>query len=76
MEGVFAFAATVPDRLDRQFDEIFSATLGNGKVDAFLKEHNPASRGAMVERLNEALHRDLWRPRKNSTAVFLREESP
>ena len=75
VEGVFAFAATLPDRLDRQFDGIFDATLGDGAVDAFLKEHNPAARGAMIDRFNEALDRDLWRPRRNSTAAFLRRET-
>lgn len=75
VEGVFAFAATVPDRLDRQFDGIFDATLGDGEVDAFLKEHNPAARGAMIDRFNEALDRDLWRPRKNSIAAILREDA-
>ena len=75
VEGVFAFAATLPDRLDRQFDGIFDATLGDGEVDRFLRENNPAARGAMIDRFNEALDRDLWRPRRNSTAVFLRGES-
>ena len=72
LEGVFAFAATLPDRLDRQFDGIFDATLGDGEVDAFLKESNPAARGAMIDRFNEALDRGLWQPRRNSTAAFLR----
>ncbi len=75
VEGVFAFAATLPDRLDRQFDGIFDATLGNGEVDAFLKEINPAARGAMIDRFNEALDRGLWQPRRNSTAAFLRRET-
>ncbi len=72
LEGVFAFAATLPDRLDRQFDGIFDATLGADEVDAFLAQHNPAARGAMIARFNEALDRGLWRPRRNSTAEFLR----
>ena len=72
LEGVFAFAATVPDRLDRQFEGIFDATLGDGEVDAFLRANNPAARGAMIDRFNEALDRDLWRPRRNSTADLLR----
>ena len=29
VEGLFAFAATLPARLDRQFDVLFDATLGN-----------------------------------------------
>ena len=72
LDGVFAFAATMPDRLDRQFDLIFDATLGDRDVDAFLRENNPAARGAMVGRFNEALDRSLWQPRRNSTAAVLR----
>ena len=72
LDGVFAFAATMPDRLDRQFDLIFDATLGDREVDAFLRENNPAARGAMIGRFNEALDRSLWQPRRNSTAAVLR----
>ncbi|MYK58767.1 MAG: cobaltochelatase subunit CobN, partial [Rhodospirillaceae bacterium] len=71
LDGVFAFAATMPDRLDRQFDLIFDATLGDREVDAFLRENNPAARGAMIGRFNEALDRSLWQPRRNSTAAIL-----
>ena len=72
LEGVFAFAATMPDRLDRQFDRIFDATLGDNDVDAFLKQVNPAARGAMIDRFNEAVERGLWQPRRNSTTAILR----
>ena len=72
LEGVFAFAATMPDRLDRQFDRIFDATLGDSEVDAFLKQVNPAARGAMIDRFNEAVERGLWQPRRNSTTAILR----
>ena len=72
LDGVFAFAATMPDRLDRQFDLIFDATLGDREVDAFMRENNPAARGAMIGRFNEALDRSLWQPRRNSTAAILR----
>ena len=74
LEGIFAFAATMPDRLDRQFDLIFDATLGDSAVDGFLRENNPAARGAMIDRLNEAVDRSLWQPRRNSTTAILRGE--
>ena len=74
LEAVYAFAATLPDRLDRQFDGIFEATLGDGEVDAFLTRNNPAARGAMIDRFNEALDRGLWQPRRNSTIATLRGE--
>src|SRR4249920_1396149 len=68
VEGLFAFAATLPARLDRQFDVLFDATLGNETVDSFLREENPAAREAMAARFDEAIRRDLWRPRRNSVA--------
>ncbi len=75
LEGLFAFAATVPDRFDRQFDRIFDATLGDSAVDAFLKQHNPAARRAMIDRFDEAVRRSLWQPRRNATAAILRGDA-
>lgn len=68
VEGLFAFAATLPARLDRQFDVLFDATLGNETVDSFLRKENPSAREAMAARFDEAIRRDLWRPRRNSVA--------
>lgn len=66
VEGLHAFAATLPDRLDRQFDLLFEATLGTPEVAAFLAEQNPAALAAMRARFAEARDRGLWRPRRNS----------
>jgi cobaltochelatase CobN len=66
LEGLHAFAATVPARFDRQFDLLFEATLGDPAVEAFLSEHNPAALDAMRARFAEARDRGLWRPRRNS----------
>ena len=71
LEGLFGFAATLPGRLDRQFDLVFDATLGDPDVDAFLLAENPQARGAMVARFNEAIERELWKPRRNSVAAVL-----
>jgi len=68
IEGLFAFAATLPGRLDPQFDALYDATLGDDAVDGFLRKENPAAREAMVARFDEAIRRDLWRPRRNSVA--------
>lgn len=68
VEGLFAFAATLPARLDPQFDTLYDATLGNDAVDGFLRKENPAAREAMAARFDEAIRRDLWRPRRNSVA--------
>jgi cobaltochelatase CobN len=66
LDGLHAFAATLPQRLDAQFDLMFDATLGNAAVDAFLCGQNPDARAAMAERFRDALRRDLWRPRRNA----------
>ncbi len=73
LEGLYGFAATLPDRLDRQFDLVFDATLGDDTVDRFLRDNNPAARAAMVARFDEAIRRDLWRPRRNAVAERLGE---
>ena len=74
LDGLFGFAATLPQRLDRQFDLVFDATLGDAAVDAFLRSHNPQARAAMAARLREALRRDLWRPRRNDVGLRLSEQ--
>ncbi|MFC3123570.1 cobaltochelatase subunit CobN [Pseudoroseomonas globiformis] len=65
LEGLHAFAATIPARFDRQFDLLHDATLGNEDVLAFLEAHNPAALAAMRGRFAEARARGLWRPRRN-----------
>jgi cobaltochelatase CobN len=75
IEGLFAFAATLPARLDPQFDVLFDATLGNEHVDAFLRNANPAAREAMAARFDEAIRRGLWRPRRNSVAEITEKAS-
>ena len=76
LEGLYGFAATLPDRLDRQFDLVFDATLGDDAVDNFLREANPDARAAMISRFDEAIRRDLWRPRRNAVAAILDGGSP
>ncbi len=70
-DALFGFAATLPDRFDRQFDLLFDATLGNPDVDAFLLRENPAARAGLAARLDEALSRGLWRPARNAVAESL-----
>jgi cobaltochelatase CobN len=66
VEALHAFAATMPTRLDRQFDILFDATLGAAEVDAFLQRENPAARAAMAARFAEARQRGLWHPARNA----------
>ncbi len=76
LEGLYGFAATLPDRLDCQFDLVFDATLGDEAVDRFLRQANPDARAAMVSRFDEAIRRDLWRPRRNAVAAILQGGAP
>jgi cobaltochelatase CobN len=65
VEALSAYAATLPDRLDRQFDMLFDATLGDPTIDAFLRQENPEARAAMAARFNHARQQGLWHPRRN-----------
>ncbi|HEY1857828.1 cobaltochelatase subunit CobN [Acidocella sp.] len=73
LEGLYAFAATVPTRFDAQFDLLFDATLGTPEVELFLREANPEAHRAMRTRFQNALERGLWRNRRNSVAAKLAE---
>jgi cobaltochelatase CobN len=73
LDGLYAFAATVPERFDAQFDLLFDATLGNQDVEAFLRQANPEAHQAMRKRFAQALEEGLWRNRRNSVAARLAE---
>jgi cobaltochelatase CobN len=66
VEALHAYAATLPERFDRQFDLLFGATLGDPAVDAFLRRENPDARAAMAARFAEARDRGLWHPHRNA----------
>lgn len=71
LDSLHAFAATLPTRLDRQFDLYFDATLGDAETETFLHAVNPAALAAMRARFAEAIARGLWSPRRNSVALAL-----
>ncbi len=71
LDGLHGFAVTLQQRLDRQFDLMFEATLGDPAVDGFLRAENPQARAAMAARFRDALARDLWRPRRNDVTEQL-----
>ena len=65
VEGLHGFAATLPQRLDRQLDLLFDATLGTPEVERFLKAENPAAHSTVRNFFADALYRGLWHPRRN-----------
>jgi cobaltochelatase CobN len=69
VEALHAYAATLPDRFDRQFDLLFDATLGAPEIDSFLQRENPAARAAMAARFAEARARGLWHPVRNAVGA-------
>jgi cobaltochelatase CobN len=73
LEALFCFAATLPYRLDQQFDLLFDATLGDPTVDAFLQATNPAARAGMIACFDDALRRHLWQTKRNTVADKLRQ---
>jgi cobaltochelatase CobN len=68
VEALHAYAATLPDRFDAQFDLLFDATLGDAAVDEFMRQENPHAHAAMSARFAEARARGLWHARRNSVA--------
>ncbi|MCC3304491.1 cobaltochelatase subunit CobN [Sneathiella sp. HT1-7] len=66
VDYLFAFAATAQAVKDHHFDAVFDAYLMDGRVRDFLKENNPDALSEMADRFQEALDRDLWRPRRNT----------
>ncbi len=71
LDGLYAFAACVPERFDQQFDLLWGATLGDEEVDRFLSEANRAARDGMAARFADARRRGLWQTRRNDVAARL-----
>jgi cobaltochelatase CobN len=69
-DGLHAYAATMPFRLDGQFDLLFDATLGDPAVSAFLLDANPDAHAALRARFAEAVRRGLWQSRRNDLSVL------
>jgi len=66
VDYLFAFAATTGAVGDHHFDALYEAYLGDPEVARFLGQANPAARDEMAARFEEAIERQLWRPRANS----------
>ena len=69
VEALAAFAATLPERFDRQFDLLHDAMLGTDAVDAFLRRENPDAHAAIAARFTAMRDAGLWHPRRNALAA-------
>ena len=60
-----AYARSLPERFDAQFDLLHAATLGDPAVDAFLRTENPAAHAAVRDQFAAAQADGVWHPRRN-----------
>ncbi len=73
VEYLFAFAATAQVVEPQQFDRLFQAYVADEEVRDFIRQCNPQALEDMLNRFDEAVKRDLWRPHRNSTQELLAE---
>jgi cobaltochelatase CobN len=66
VDYLFAFAATTHAVRDHHFDAIHKAYLEDDTVRGFLAAHNPQALADVEARLDEAVRRGLWHPRRNA----------
>jgi len=66
VDYLFAFAATTGAVRNHHFDLVEEAFLADTDTRDFIAEHNPPALREIAERMQEAMDRDLWRPRSNS----------
>jgi cobaltochelatase CobN len=74
VDALFAFAAmaqVVPSHL---FEAVHDAYFGNEAVSIAMMRANPAATEAMARRLEDALNRGLWIPRRNAVRDELARE--
>ena len=70
VEGLYAFAACVPERFDRQFDLLRRGNAGRRRrATPSLPEPNPAARDGMLARFADAMRRGLWRTARNDAGA-------
>lgn len=73
VDYMFAFAATTGAVRDHHFDMAYDAFLDDKTVCAFIAENNPPALREIAGRLQEAIDRNLWTPKRNSAYDFLKE---
>ncbi|MBS0644879.1 MAG: cobaltochelatase subunit CobN, partial [Proteobacteria bacterium] len=73
VDRLVAFAETTNAVPGVLLDHVHDAYLGDPAVRDFLRHENPAAARAIAGRLNDALRRGCWHPRRNGTVFELQE---
>lgn len=71
IRNLYAYAALTNATESRDFEALYSATLADDHVRAFLIESNPEAAAAIATLFREAEQRGYWTSRRNSTATVL-----
>jgi cobaltochelatase CobN len=72
VDYMFAFAATADAVKSHHFDLAYDAYLVDDETRQFLEHNNPSALKEIAARLEEAINRDLWQPRRNSAYAHLK----
>jgi cobaltochelatase CobN len=72
VDALYAFAATARVVPHHHFDAVHDALFGNEETAAEIRRANPEAAAAMAARLEDAIARGLWVPRRNAVARELR----
>ncbi|OJX80862.1 cobaltochelatase subunit CobN [Magnetospirillum sp. 64-120] len=75
VDYLFAFAATTSAVKNHHFDLVADAYLGDDAVRDFIARNNPAALKEIQARLQEAIRRGLWQPRRNSIHALLETDT-
>lgn len=73
VDYLFAFAATTGAARSHHFDLTYSAYLEDDDTRKFIQDNNPDALREIVNRFLEAMDRNLWKPKLNSTRNLLLE---
>ncbi|HEX2841038.1 cobaltochelatase subunit CobN [Hyphomicrobium sp.] len=71
IDALYAFAATARLVPSHQFDAVHDAIFHDEATADAIAEANPAAAAAMAARLEEAIARGLWTPRRNAVGTEL-----
>ncbi len=72
VDAVFAFAATTDAVHHGLFDALHAALIADPETAEAMRAANPAAAGAIALRLQDALARGLWVPRRNAVHAELK----